>query len=88
MKKNPVEQAEGHVSLAAALNELHEQTVRVQDDMKRVLGILDGIKDAKNVYDLQHRLKSLIGRERSTTRMLRRWVALLEPLEVISESIG
>lgn len=75
-------------NLATVLLQLREQTVMIDADAKRIMGIIDSIYRAENTYELQHRLKSLLGREQLFTRMLRRWLALLEPVDTISRQIG
>lgn len=88
MRNREREHEEQHPSLSQALIELREQTVRLSDDVARVMGILDNIHNSTNEYDLLHRIKSLLGRERSMMRMVRRWVATLEPLERVAHSLG
>lgn len=74
-------------SLSNALADLRSQSVKVADDMRTIIGIIDNAHTAGNTYEILHRLKSILGREAGMTKMLRRWIALLEPLEVIAVSL-
>lgn len=73
--------------LSTSLLELKEHVERISADCNTMLGILDNIHSASNVYDLTHRLKSLIGRERLFTKFLKRFKVLLDPLADITQTL-
>lgn len=74
-------------SLTDCLLELRKQSQKVLADMQTVIGIIDNVHDSETAIQLHHRLISLLGRESGMVKMMRRWVACLEPLDRISKSL-
>lgn len=74
--------------LSDALIELRTKVLGIQHEVKTLLGLIDNIYRADNTYELLHMLKSLVGRDKSFTKLMRQFVALLEPIEIIAHSIG